>query len=322
MSLVLWMLASLLSSSLIILVGSSTLRFLKQFSIAYQKRVLGEVLDELKIFEDALASGKAPKNWSKLKGLKPPWSDLLYSSLRSLYDQGLPLRQTVLRLKVLARDSLQLILEAKAESAQPVLQAFTFLMIIPIFSLMITLVMKNARESPYLLSLATLLATGFTGLSSVWMMKIADAARFGNLIEEERDWILASLCGGEKFLALIQAGVPAREAWKRTCAMVDSISKGLIQAWGQLDRDTHSLPIRQAIIRAGHRLKNDAIDAQYEGTDCTRVVERVLDELKTEIDMEIKKELKKLGAKALLPLFLGVLPSMLFILVASVFLGY
>ena len=93
--------------------------------------------------------------------------------------------------------------------------------------------LPGVSDSPWIWLSLCGVALIVAGVGGVWLLSMAEDARWAGLPKDARSWILASQCAGERFLALVRAGSPADLAWTKACELLSSEAPTLALAWGQ-----------------------------------------------------------------------------------------
>ncbi len=168
--------------------------------------------------------------------------------------------------------------------------------------------------------------------AAIWLLKIAEKARWGGLKGNQKHWVLASQSAGERFLALVRSGVPGDLAWSQ---MIQTLDASLALSWGYTvwkdDEETMSVnPQRtgaysgaaQAIVRTGDSIRKAIQVSLIEGRPCIERVEAVLVSLRDEMRACVQAELGLLSTRALQPLFFLVAPALFGLLVMGLYLGW
>jgi hypothetical protein len=285
----------------------------------------------LQEIEETLGAGLVPasERWAALEALPQPWGTLAHDSLQELRSCGGALLPTLRRLRALAQDHDAALAEARARSAQALAQAFVCALLVPVFgsALYWLLPALEPRAVAWCLACGAALALAVTG--ALWMLAMADRARWAGLPQQARPWILASQCAGERFLALVRSGNPADLAWARACALLKQEAPGLAARWGASvwsgGSDGSSQPpsgAARALEEAGACLRKAVQVSLMEGRPCTERVETSLAALRQDLRTQIERELSLLGTRALKPLFLCVAPALFFLMGYGLWLSW
>lgn len=307
---------------------TTSLAFLRS---AHEAR--GLKLAEALFFElsETLEAGIVPESdrWEALKALPPPWGRLSYSSVQELRRQGASLVPTLKRLRELARQQAESQKDARARSAQALAQACVCALLVPIFGGVLHLLLPGVSEAGVLWLFACFVASIFALAGALWMMAIADSARFGGLSADRRPWILGALCAGERFLALVRSGSPPDIAWVNTGEFLAADTPGLAQEWGHsvwsesaLSETARRNPVLRVLSEAGTGIRRAIQVSLMEGKPCSERVEASLASLRADLRTTISHQLELVATRSLKPLFLCVAPSLMGLLAAGLYLSF
>ncbi len=284
-----------------------------------------KILAALHELQELLESGILPseEKWAVVRGLPSPWGPLLSESILGLRAQGAAILPTIRRFRDLAvhhRDSLS---EAKARSAQALMQALVCTALVPLFGAGLFMIMPGLEEHPWLWVIACTLAILLSLAGAFWLLSMAEEARWGGMPPAQRSWILISQCAGERLLSSLRSGDPPDIAWGRACEFLAREAPGLAEEWGfstwksecgSPEKGTvtsrPNSPMRP-LIDAGHSLKKAIQISLMEGRSCMERAEAILAAMRTELRMQTERELSVLGARALKPLFVCTAPALL-----------
>ena len=277
----------------------------------------------LQEIEETLGAGLVPEasRWAALRALPDPWGELAYDSLQELRSCGGALLPTLKRLRGLAQDHDAALCEARARSAQALAQALVCSILVPAFGIALYELLPGLETRALVWCLACGVSVALGGTGALWMLSIADRARWAGLPVDARPWVLASQCAGERFLALVRSGNPADLAWVRACQLLQKDAAGLAERWGAsvwksaegLSSSSVSGAMR-ALEEAGAGLRKAVQVSLMEGRPCTERVETALLGLRQDLRSQVERELGLLGTRALKPLFVCVAPALFLLL--------
>lgn len=323
----LWVVSSILLiysvSGLLQFSKSGVLVRLSIFQELEELKKVGLVLTEL---QGILEAGSVPESlhWQKLATLKNPWQNLIEVSVAELRSRGAPLIPTLKRIRAVAEQNLQLLLQAKSKAAPAYSQAGVCTVMIPVFGVGLYWLLPSLQNSLRVWIAANTLALACGLNASLWILKMIDSARWGGLAKEKRDWLIAAFCGGERFLALIRSGLPGDLAWTQ---MVQSLPDALALEWGHSVWQNFSSvaqpkanPASQALVQCGRSIRTAVQIGVMEGRACQERVESILLGAHTELKACINTELERLATRVLLPLFIFVAPAILGLLSVAMYL--
>jgi hypothetical protein len=290
--------------------------------------------------EETLATGLVPaaSRWAALRALPAPWGELSADSLQELRSCGGALLPTLRRLRSLAQEHDAALVEARARSSQALGQAAVCALLVPAFGSALYAFLPGIEERAVAWWLACLVAVAIAGMGALWMLAMADRARWAGLPAASRPWILAAQCSGERFLALVRSGNPADLAWSRACALLKQDAPELALRWGAsvwVSKDGEvtappvvaplgalRVPAARALEELGAGLRKAVQVSLMEGRPCTERVETALSALRQDLRGQVERELGLLGTRALKPLFLCVAPALMMLLGFGLWLSW
>ena len=286
---------------------------------------LRRAIYELKLLQEMLESGMVPeaKQWEKIKSFPQPWGESLFASLMELRNQGAPVLPSLFRMQRTLEEQTELIQEAKVKSSQAFGQAILGMALVPIFSFVLYELlpgMEEAGKEFFLLSLFSLL---LSSVAFIWMMSMADQARFGNIRSENRKWLVTVNSTLERVLALISTGLPADLAWRKSIEELAIFDKKLAQAWKSQvwDSDfsikTTDNECEQLILGLGVEVRKSIQTSLIEGHGCLDRIESIHRAFLLDLKMRIGRELNLLPNRCLKPLFIFVLPAVMTLMIGS-----
>jgi hypothetical protein len=297
------------------------------FGIGRQRDEIQNVYRMLQEIEELLGAGMLPsrEHWERLQALPAPWGVLAHDSLQELRSSGGAILPTLRRLKDLAMGQLKALADARARSSQAFAQALVCAMLIPAFAAVLYWLLPGVSDSPWLWGALCAISLLIAGVGALWLLSMAENARWAGLPKSARNWILASQCAGERFLALVRAGTPADLAWTRAIDLLTREAPTLALVWGH--SIWKSAPVNAAandassrlFVETGEALRRSVQVSLMEGRPCSDRIEAALSSLSHEIKARVEAELTLLSTRALKPLFLCVAPG-IFILLGAGFL--
>ncbi len=292
-------------------------------------RRVGRILREI---EEMLGAGLVPpsERWQKLRSLPAPWGALAFDSLQELRARGGALLPTLRRLRALAEQHDRGLGEARARASQSLSQALVCAALVPVFGTALYLLLPSVSARPWIWFASCSGSLMLAGSGALWMLKMAEEARWAGLRGEARSWMLASQCAGERFLALVRSGSPADLAWVRACELLKADAPGLAARWGAsvwLASGTsfHSnarCPAEGALEETGDSLRRAVQVSLMEGSPCTDRVESALAGLSGELAALVERELSLLATRSLKPLFMCVAPALFALLAIGMGLSW
>ena len=305
--------------------------FFHALGAGHSKKNLQKVIIVLREIEETLMGGLVPSSdrWDSIRTLPRPWGSLSMDCLIALRASGGSLLPTLRRLRALAEAHAVALDDAQAKSSQASIQAGVCALFVPLLGVALHALLPGVEQSRTLWISACFGAMILTLLASIWLIRLAEKARWGGLEKGHRIWVLASQCAGERFLAWVRCGTPPDLAWTQTCQFLnqEELEGGLelATAWGSSVWETPS-PVtwkgaaERSIVGAGASIKKAVQMSLMEGRPCTERVESALQALRHEIRSQIERELSILATRALKPLFFLVAPALFCLLAFGLWL--
>jgi len=285
--------------------------------LASEEKLLEKLDSTLAEIQARLESGLVPRQalWDELAVYREPWGTLCSQSLQELRQGGGSVLPTLKRLRELARSQREQMRSARARASQALSQAVVGAALVPLMSALLYTLLPGVAESGWVWWLGTGFAFGAAGVGALWLLSIADDARWGGLPREQRPWVLEASVGGERFLAVLRSGTPPDIAWSRVCDGIRIRAAGLAEVWGyQLYSDLPDLPLEMQpkLFRdCGEAIRRSVQTSLMEGRPCAERVEQVVESFRKQWRDQVERELGLLGTRALKPLFVCVAPALL-----------
>ena len=288
------------------------------FGFSRKKSNLLKIIRLLRELEETLLAGLVPpaQRWEDLKSLQEPWGSLSHESLTRLRESGGALLPTLRRLRSLAEDQCVSLQDARAKSSQAFAQAGACAALVPLLGLGLYWLVPSLENHIRSWLVACSGALVISGIGAIWLIRLAERARWGGLSPDHRIWILGAQVAGERFLAAVRCGTPPDLAWTQAVDSLKSESLELAVAWGhsvwdpELNR-TSKIPTENVILQSGSAIKKSVQISLMEGRPCTERVESTLFALRKEVSSYIERELSLLSTRALKPLFIFVAPALM-----------
>jgi hypothetical protein len=227
---------------------------------------------------------------------------------------------TLKRLRALADAQTEDLLEAKARSASAMAQALTCSAMVPLLSGALYLLLPALTEHRAVWMGMSAVALAWSGVGALWLLKMAETARWAGLSRTDRPGLLSAYCTSERILALVRSGLPPDLAWSQA---VEALRRGPAalsrlwcpSVWASDPRAAEPgsgepLAVR-ALARAGESIRRAIQCALLEGRPSTDRIEAASGALRHEMSAAVERELSLLSTRALKPLFLCVAPSLL-----------
>lgn len=272
--------------------------------------------------EETLESGLVPQHdrWEALLQLAVPWSTLSYGALAEIRAQGGAMLPTLKRLRSLAEHHQEVLLDARSRSAQALAQTLVCLLLIPVFGLAIYFLLPAVQEEKGLWMMACLGSSILAIVGAVWLMELADQARWAGLTRDQRSWILSSQCAGERLLSVIGSGLPADIAWARAHEWLSRQCPSLSTYWGYsvweegLKRESSlRSPAARSLASVGQAVKGGIQMSLMEGRGCSERIESIFSSLRSEVRSHMNQEISLIPTRALQPMFVCIAPALFFL---------
>lgn len=278
--------------------------------------------------EETLAAGLVPADarWNLLRELASPWDRLAYESLTQLRSEGGAVVPTLRRFRELARRHFESLGEARARSSQAMAQAVVCGALAPLFALVLRWLLPEVEGSGEAWWGVSGLALMLGLLSGAWIWKMVEAARWGGLKKDEREWMLAALVFGERLLALLRLGRAPDRAWIEALPL---LPPALVAAWGSdpwksegpAETAGEAKNLRAALLAGGKAYKKSIQASLWDGHPCAERIESAVAGIRAETRAFQERELQLLPTRALKPLFILTAPGILAILGFALFLS-
>jgi hypothetical protein len=197
--------------------------------------------------------------------------------------------------------------------------------VVPLFACALYLLLPGITDFAWLWFMATGGALFWSFVGALWLFKMADQARWAGLKGEQRGWVLASQCMGERFLALIRAGNPPDLAWAGACELLRKEAPLLASAWGlSVWGEGSAMPtsslVLKSLVDCADGMRKAVQVGLMEGRGCSDRIEAVLMTFSQELQAHVTRELSLLATRALKPLFIFVAPSLMGLLAFGLWL--
>jgi hypothetical protein len=304
-----------------------TVERIPMVSVKRERQALKKVSDLLRGLDETLAAGIVPSgaSWEALSALPAPWGRLASDSVQELRSAGGALRPTLKRLRELADSQNRLIAEARARASTALGQAAACAVLGPSLGVVLYLIAPGVDQRPALWITGCSVSFLLSVVGGLWMLSLAERARWAGLPSMRRHWILAVQCAGERFLSILRSGNPADLAWARACALLASEAPELAAEWGHSLWKPGTGPVKTGsaeatMAEAGDALRKAVHASLMEGRPCADRVEAGLDALRHDIRVRIDAELAQLPNRTLKPLFACAAPAVLGLVAFALYL--
>jgi hypothetical protein len=299
-------------------------QFIHHFSSAAAIKPLKQAEAILFEWDETLQAGWSLESAQieRAETLSSPWSELLESSVKELRERGAALRPTLGRLRELAQEQIQSIQEAQSKSSLAVFQAAVCAVLVPAFGAALYLLLPGLNENALGWILCCTVAGAGVLCGAVWMVRLAEQARWASLHPSQRRWIFLSLCTAERLLALIRAGLPPDLAWHQALEFLTKEAPELAHHWGSAlwtpsemrPEIGRAVPALRALYGLGESLRTYIQVSLMEGRPSLERIESSVTAFRRDFKALQDRELQVLGQRALKPLFICVAPSLLLLL--------
>ncbi len=289
-----------------------------------QARELRSAASVLKTLSETLEGGIAPEpeDWDRIRTFPAPWGVLIASGVRDLRDSGSAVLPTLKRMEETLLVQAEGMMEARARTTQAFGQALTGMGLVPLFGLTLHEMMPgiSTNGSGFLLLIAG--GSVYASFSAVWILNLAEEARYGGLPVAQRQWLLSVPAALERMLSLIAGGLPPDLAWRKQHEELSFRDPSLAALWGSevwqsgmRDPGTGGESVADLVFGVGKEVKKTIQLALLEGRSCLDRIESISRSHQHDVRLKIRERLEVLPNRCLPPLFLFVLPPV-FVLLA------
>lgn len=305
-------------------------KILSAFSERGKIDALRTAAARVRLLQEILESGMTPEEeeWRELDRFPAPWNRILGSSIRELRSRGSPLLPTLRRFRAALLEQVEWILEAGVKSAQALSQAVLSVGLIPAFSLVLFSLLPGLKEAGREFFVLVFFSMMLSSLAYLWILNLADRARFGGLPRERRQWWISIHAVLERIFALIAAGEPPDQAWRIALEELFIADPELARVWGAQIWDPFdgapgetASDCERLISGLGRDLRRAIQVSLLEGRGCADRLESIRSAAFLELRSRVQRELSLLPNACLKPLFLFVFPGVMFLLAGSLWIS-
>ncbi len=284
----------------------------------------------VKLLQEILESGMIPEeeDWRSIERFPAPWNRIIGSSIRELRSRGNPLLPTLRRFRSALLEQVEWVLEAGVKSAQALSQATLSIALIPGFGMILYHLLPGLKESGHEFFLLVFFSMILASLAYLWILNLADRARFGGLPRERRQWWITIHAVLERVFALISAGEPPDQAWRMAMEELFSADPELARVWGVQIWDpfvgggeTSGSDCERLIAGLGREFRRAIQTSLIEGRGCADRLESIRSAAFQELRSRVQRELSLLPNACLRPLFALVFPAVMFLLAGSLWIS-
>jgi hypothetical protein len=285
---------------------------------------------QVRLLQEILESGMIPDEeaWREMEHFPAPWNRILGSSIRELRSRGSPLLPTLRRFRAALLEQVEWILEAGVRSAQALSQAVLSVALIPLFGMVLYSLLPGVKEAMREFLLLVFFSMMLSSIAYLWILNLADRARFGGLPRERRQWWISIHAVLERIFALISAGEPPDQAWRTAIEELFVADPELARVWGAQIWDPCDGSAFEAgseserlISGLGRDLRRAIQVSLVEGRGCMERLESIRSAAFLELKSRVQRELSLLPNACLKPLFLFVFPGVMFLLAGSLWIS-
>ena len=291
-----------------------------------QARALRSAASVLKTLSETLEGGIVPEpgDWERIRSFPAPWGALIASGIRDLRESGSAVIPSLKRMEETLLAQAEGLMEARARTTQAFSQALTGMGLVPLFGLALYEMMPGigSSGSGFLLLIAG--GSVYASFSAVWILNLAEEARYGGLPVSQRSWLFSAPAAFERVLSLIAGGLPPDLAWRKQHEELGFRDPALATAWGAevwesdtSDGDSRDETVSGLVRGAGREVKKTIQLGLLEGRSCLDRIESISRSHQHDVRLKIRERLEALPNRCLLPLFLFVLPPVFVLLAAA-----
>lgn len=286
------------------------------WSLSRPRGELSNLLNQLLTLQETLEAGWVPQPlaWKALAEAAPPWGPQSAALLESLRARGASVVPAIARLREAVRSELEYLHEARVGSSQALAQALVCGGVGPMLGGVLYLTLDTLeRVGGVWWSLVA--AAAVVGIAAArWIVAMADRARRAGRSAHEEGLRVQAVLALEKMIALIRSGLPPDLAWSQALACPGSAP--LAELWGGAFW-TGGGASRSVLEECGQAVRRAIQVSTMQGQSCLERLEALQREAATEARAAVKRELALLPGRALRPLFVLVLPSVLALLMVA-----
>jgi hypothetical protein len=298
-------------------------RVLNGWKWGEQARSLRSAASVLKTLGETLEGGVVPESsdWDRIRSFPAPWGSLIASGIRDLRDSGCPVLPTLKRMEETLLSQAEGLMDARARTTQALGQALTGMGLVPLFGWVLYRMMPGlgTESSGFLLLVAG--GSVYASFSAVWILNLAEEARFGGLPVAQRQWLMSVPAALERILSLIAGGLPPDLAWRRQHEELSFRDPSLAALWGGdvwesggADPGTRRESVPELVRCAGLEVKRTIQLALFEGRSSLDRIESISRSYQHDVRLRIRERLEALPNRCLPPLFIFVLPPVFILL--------
>lgn len=283
---------------------------------------------EIRALESRLESGQAwgDEETFAWTASAPAFVTRSLESARGLRERGAAVIPFLARIRAECVRGAGLLSRASEECAGARAQAGACLLLFPLFAAVLTFLLPSLRERPFSWGVCCTLAIGWGAAGYLWMLQMSAYAQWGGLRPEHRAWIFYPAQVGAALVSEIQGGVPGDLAWSevfRRLSLEDRVFAARMGStlWSAPARERTRPGLLEILDRAIEDQRRILAHAVLEGRSCVESLERLLDQVQEEIRAELSRGIRRLSTRALVPLFLCVVPGFFVLLVGAIMLG-
>lgn len=302
------------------------------FRIGKERQNLQAVSLVLREIQESIESGAIPteQSWDALGKLSSPWGTLARDSLIELRKSGSSILPTLRRLSQLAGRCEKQLMSSRARAFQAIAQAGVCGGLVPILGAILYWILPGVRESFGLWVSFCLCFMGTASVGVIWMLSLADSARWGGLSPERRHWVLWTQVAIERFLALLRSGHPPDIAWAETTTALQKHIPDLKDSWAVSVWEEGGSPWKRRSLSAmekgmhefGQSVRKTIQVSLLEGTACGERIERLAQAQSLELQTRVDQGLQVLPTQVLKPLFILVAPSVFGVMASAMYLTW
>ncbi len=266
-----------------------------------------------------------PENWgSAVQSLPTPWGGVLFECVDQLRKRGASIIPVFDRFKGLIELSHQTLAEAHALAAPARAQIWICFLLVPITGAGLYALLDVISADSALWFCVVLFSMSWSVLGAYFLSREIDLIFSVGLNASQKDWPIWLMAGAEKLMSQIKAGEPADRGWNQTLETLAQHSSLLADFWGPFRFETRhsyetdefkSLPFWVSDFR--EQLLISIRASLFDGRPCLDRIGASIQAFQINWSSELKKGLSTLPTRAIKPLFLFVLPSVLSLLVVA-----
>lgn len=274
---------------------------------------LGDLAGCIKDLAGCFEAGWMPpeKTFDRLRH-QQPWGNLVADLVVQLRERGAAVLPTLNRFCELSMHQWALAKESKSKCAQTEFQANVGIALVGIQSFCLFKWLPGTQTRPWIWAGVAGVALGLAWVARQWIQKLAREARHGGMGGESRNDYLLFLGAYERWLALVQSGLPTDHSWTDAYRWLQTMgaSSHLVGAWCSDLWEEPKQPT-SLVYRFPHRIRRAVHLSHVEGRPSVDRAQTSYDACVLDYQQVVHSRVQSLPARSILPLGLLMAPACL-----------